>query len=156
MHFLTNPPFKYFDDYQYNGQCTIIDLRDKNKREITVEDIKLHIKDLENLTRLLIWTYKSIPNEWDDQFSYLSVECANFLGNLTNLILIGIDTPSVDHPSASPICNCSHGALFKGFIGILENLDFTGIKKSGSGIIKTKWINEYIDSKSCIVSYFPQ
>lgn len=102
----------------------------------------------------MIWTYKKVPDEWDDQFSFLSIETAEFLGKLPNLLLIGIDTPSVDHPSASPICNCSHGNLFKGCIAILENLDFSNIKNASKGILRTKWTNEFNDSKQCICSFF--
>jgi kynurenine formamidase len=163
-HFVKDPPFLYFDDYQYNGPCTLINLsfiRKEKNPEITV-DALLKVIDktsLKKISRLLIRTYETYPNEWDPKFSYFSKECANFLATeLENLLLIGIDTPSIDHPQASPIIEFCHGIFWKKRIAILENLDFskfTSGSYSCNGYIYTRWnpYQDYKDGRGCMVTF---
>jgi kynurenine formamidase len=159
-HFVKNPKFKEWDDFQVNGPCVVLDLTNKEKKNIEIEDIKDAIGsiELESITRLLLNTYgKNIPKEWDKNPAFLSVECAEYLGGLSNLLLVGIDTPSVDHQNASPIIKCSHGGLWKGRIAIMENLDFSCLEyKNVEGFLQTKWNNYQIseDAKGCFVTFF--
>jgi kynurenine formamidase len=73
-HFLQNPPFKYFNDFQYNGPCHIIDLSEFDiEGGIKIEDFEKLIKedDFNEITRLLFCTYpNSPPEEWNEKFKF--------------------------------------------------------------------------------------
>eukprot|EP01080_Neovahlkampfia_damariscottae_P010042 gene10042-2361_t len=161
-HFLKNPPFNEWDDFQLNGPCVILNLIHKKNCEIQINDIQEACGsiDLKSITRLLINTYgNDIPTKWDEKPSYLSIECSNYLGTLENLLVLGIDTPSVDHQNSAPICNCSHGGLWSGRIAILENLDFSNLKNDQKvGFMQTIWNNNQKtnDGKGCQVNFFPK
>jgi kynurenine formamidase len=152
-----DPPFRYFDDFQYNGRCHVIELTETDYSGISIDNVKSAFKndrEMGKVTRLLIKTYKSTPNEWDVAAAFLTMECAKFLATLPNLILVGIDTPSIDHQSASPIIKYSHGSLWESRIAILENLSFPK-EISGDYIIQTRWTAVYRDSKQAIVTLYP-
>lgn len=156
-HFLESPDFESFDDLQYNGQCLVVSLVDRKSPTISLKELTSSVPrdfNFDNLTRILIKTYSTLPLGWDDHFAHLSIECAKFLGNLPNLLLVGIDTPSIDHPSASPIIKCSHGSLWNGRVAILENLNLISIPPS-IGFLKTIWNRTYSDSKQCICLFSP-
>lgn len=137
-------------------------IRKENKPEITVDAILKVIdkSELKKISRLLIRTYETYPKEWDPNFSYFSKDCANFLSTeCENLLLVGIDTPSIDHPQASPIIEYCHGIFWKSRIAILENLDFSkftsGGMKSINGYIYTRWnpYQDYKDGRGCFVTF---
>ena len=162
-HFLENPPFKQWDDFQLNGPCIILNLTKKKNCKIEIEDLEKACGDINpnKITRLLINTYgNDIPTQWDSNPSYLSIECSKYLGKLENLLLLGIDTPSVDHQNSAPICNCSHGGLWNGRVAIIENLDFSLLNKNDnyeSGFIQTIWNKnqQSFDGKGCHVNFYP-
>jgi hypothetical protein len=61
---------------------------------------------------------------WSSDFAHFDVAGAEYLAQeATQLLLVGLDTPSVDHPTQSPICHGAHGALYSRRIAILENLN---------------------------------
>lgn len=142
-----------FDDRQYNGHCLIVDLSaellnndsdsddDSASYRITREMLMRVFHPIvsgtsriavDSIGRLLFCTWTNVQTEdaidesqWTDKFAYFDPMGAGWLvETFPNLLLVGIDTPSVDHPSASPICNHSHGALWNGRVAILENLRF--------------------------------
>lgn len=134
-----------FDDRQYNGHCLIVDLSaelsngdsDCITREMLMRVFNPIVSGASRITvdqigRLLFCTWTNVQTEdaidesqWTDTFAHFDPMGAEWLvETFSNLVLVGIDTPSVDHPSASPICNHSHGALWNGRVAILENLRF--------------------------------
>ena len=124
----------YFDDEQYNGPCLVIDLSNKMsdfaiKKEYLIEllSTSLYLGEPSNVLRLLFRTRKApaeMSENWTNDFAFFEPECAQWLTNtFPNLLLIGIDTPSIDHCSASPIIDHSHGMFWKHRVAILENLN---------------------------------
>jgi kynurenine formamidase len=173
-HFDRNPPFSEFNDLQYNGPCIVLNLMDSLHfdKSITVEQLKPMIEKLnikkDLVSRILLRT-RNAPNEeqeWQNEFAHLDPKCADWLvQTFPNLVLVGIDTPSIDHPTASPIIHCSHGALWKQRVAILENLNlgvlFTQSDNRTSmnvihGYIQTIWnpMQIFEDSKGCLAQFY--
>jgi kynurenine formamidase len=165
QHFLKDPHAAFADE-QYSGSVTVFDLSDvlATEKAITVAHLQQCAAkgsvDLMHIRRLLIRTYAAeLPTEWDPDFAHFSIDAARFLGSLPNLVLIGLDSPSMDHPSASPICDCSHGALWAGRVAILEGLDFSRLVRQPcvSGVLWTHWLatQQYSDARGCLCVFYP-
>jgi len=173
-HFSPNPEVS-FDPCQYTGRAVVLDvsiaLRTNGTSEISWSLLekcaKAEAVDLDNVFRLLLCsrTYETSDrhDRWDNDFAHLTTECAKKLARLPRLFLIGVDTPSVDHPCASPICETAHGALYEGSIAIIENLDFSGLAETfhyqgaARGCVVTTFVptEEYVDAKGCVVKFYP-
>lgn len=120
------------------------------------------------VTRILFRTRDApldLSEEWTNDFPHFDPKCAQWLVNsFPNLLLIGIDTPSIDHPSAAPIIHCSHGALWNQRVAILENLNlgvlFTNNEEVQilNGCVQTIWnpMQVFGDAKGCLVRFYPR
>lgn len=165
-HWLAHPPFAQFDDRQYQGNVTILNLASalalQKESRITVELLQTAAGEtdlnLQQVRRLILRTYEQTPNRWDSRFAFLDVEAGWFLGELPNLVLLGTDAPSVDHPGASPIDQCAHGGLWAGRVAILEGLETNHLPKQPrlDGVLHVVWnpMQQFEDAKGASVWFF--
>lgn len=195
QHFLTPEVARAYDDDQYTGDAVLLDLSqllvEQNARgatananaitaEVLREAMKLYGIELSKVTRLLVCStnphIKGAATKasggaggdvWRNDFAHLTVDGADFLAeNGEQLLLFGFDTPSVDHPNASPISRTAHGKLWAGQIAILENLDFRHLhhllaaddgRRCFYGAVQTVFnpYQAFADSRGCSVIFYP-
>ncbi len=99
----------------YIGPAVVIDVG-------TVDAIRPeHAKDAVNAgaKRILFRTGTAQVNHWNDEFAYFSPDAARFLVD-SGVILVGIDTPSIDRSDSKTLD--SHKLFASGNVGLLENL----------------------------------
>ena len=101
----------------YLGECQVITVNVAKKARIFPNDIK----KIDIRAKRVLFKTNSFPdpNHWNDDFNSLSPELINYLVNL-DVILVGIDTPSVD-PSDSKGLE-THNAIFNNNLAILEGI----------------------------------
>ena len=179
-HFSDGSPPTDFDECQYTGDCLVLDIStvlqsdSQGMRTITV-DVLHQIQEQNpkvefgSVWRLLLSTRKYSNAEegldqWVGQFAHFSPESVDALCKMCpKLLLVGLDTPSVDHPSASPISEAAHGRLYAFQVAILENLDFRLLAPylqpfaavRGSMLTVFNPVQSFTDSKGCSVLVFP-
>ncbi|MDQ0149931.1 cyclase family protein [Eubacterium multiforme] len=106
---------------KFIGRAIIIDCR--NVKVIDKEFLINYIKEIENVEYLILktgWEKYWNKNEYFSEYPILSVEGANFLGNIESLCGIGVDCISIDEENNEELIN--HKILLsKGKI-IIENL----------------------------------
>lgn len=104
----------------YIGECQVIEVKNKVER-IGVKDI---CEDI-NAPRVLFKT-NSFPNpyKWNNDFTALSPELIEYLSS-KGVILVGIDTPSVDPANDKDLL--SHNTIFKTNMAILEGIVLTDV-----------------------------
>ncbi|KAG2381948.1 hypothetical protein C9374_005740 [Naegleria lovaniensis] len=130
---------------QYNGDCIVIMLETLlpdsiNNFTISKELLENVFKKIEipkeEVFRIILKTRKQHPTnemEWTNDFCHLSKEASHFLAHeFPNLLLIGIDTPSIDHPNKAPIIEHSHGEFWNQRVAILENLNLSKVVVVGT------------------------
>tara|TARA_R110002072_G_scaffold288917_2_gene455643 strand:- start:23211 stop:23849 length:639 start_codon:yes stop_codon:yes gene_type:complete len=107
----------------YFGDCQVIEVSLDKKKRIYPEDFSQEISS----PRVLFKTnsYPN-PNSWSDDFNSLSPELIKFLKS-KNVVLVGIDTPSVD-PSDSKGLE-SHTEIYHSDMAILEGIVLTDIEE---------------------------
>jgi arylformamidase len=111
----------------YIGPCQVIDLS-PCKSEIKPEAILSKTNLLEKKTQRILFKtnrhqYNSVfPNE----FAYFSEDLIDFLKR-KECLLVGIDTPSVDHQSSKDLP--AHHALCQRNMYWLENLDLSNVEE---------------------------
>lgn len=164
-HWLAKPPFNSFDYRQYSGSATVFDLTEylQKDKAITQRIIEEHAEstktDLKSIGRLVVRTYHKTPTEWDSNFAYLSIQAANFLGRLPNLVLFATDAPSVDHPEASPIHKRAHGGLWTGRVAIIEGYESDKLPKrrKTNGVIETTLLKTpgVNDAHYAVIKFYP-
>lgn len=99
----------------YMGPCQVIEVKGKPSR-IKPEDIKVKIES----PRILFKTNSfPDPDQWNDDFTALSPELIIFLKQ-NNVVLVGIDTPSVDPSTDEKMI--SHKAIYESDMAILEGI----------------------------------
>ena len=72
------------------------------------------------------------PNEWRDDFTALSPELIGYLAD-HDIILVGIDTPSIDPAKATPLT--SHFAVAQHNMAILEGIVLTNVPAGNYNLI---------------------
>ncbi|EFC36554.1 predicted protein [Naegleria gruberi] len=183
-HFEKNPIVEYFHTLQYNGACLVLNLVEelKNNLEISEEILRNAIEKSkipkDKILRCIIKTRSNQPSdeqEWTNDFAHFHPSAAEYLSReLPNLLLIGIDTPSIDHPNKAPIIEHSHGRFWNARIAILENLNcemiFSHTNSSDNSINSNNSINNSIegylqtsfnplqisqDAIGCFVKFYP-
>lgn len=101
----------------YLGPCQVIQVQNLKKKK------RIYPKDIEDVSiqapRVLLSTSSYEPELWNDDFNSLSPGLIEYL-HKKKVILVGIDTPSVD-PSDSKTLE-SHQALAKFDLSVLEGL----------------------------------
>jgi len=75
--------------------------------------------DIGAAARILLKTRDRAPGAWEETFAHLTSALAERISN-EGAMLVGIDTPSVDHPESKDLP--AHHALFEGGVANLENL----------------------------------
>ncbi len=101
----------------YLGTAQVVKVTCERNSRIRVRDIE-HVKI--EAPRILFKTLSfPDPNCWTDDFVSLSPELIEYLA-AKNVILVGIDTPSVD-PAHDKVLE-SHTAIFKNDMAILEGI----------------------------------
>lgn len=98
--------------------------------------------------------------------AFLYPETVDYLHRVfPRLLLVGIDSPSVDAAGAMPPVNHSHGALLRCGMAILENLRFTSLYPllqqnmgavAGSMMTVFTATQSYDDARGCSVIFFPE
>ncbi len=138
-HFHPKPEFQEFPDICYQGSAIVLDVSKRLREEIKITTAMIE-DALGALTlhrfppRVLVRTLdtEDYPREPREIFPYLSEGAAETLVrvaasplNATSFpraTLIGIDTPSVDHPNEKKLLEHVHGILYRARIAIVENL----------------------------------
>jgi len=105
----------------YIGPALVIDATDSE----TV--IERHVSQLSrgDVARLLFKTNSSAPDVFTEDFSHFTPEAARAIAEL-HVKLVGIDTPSVDHPNSKTLE--SHKIFGDAHIAILENLNLAEVE----------------------------
>jgi arylformamidase len=127
-----HPEGKTVDELDLNyylGSCQVIDVNIKKASRITIENLA-NIKILHR--RILFKTNSFNPYKWTDDFNALSVEVISFLAN-QGVILVGIDTPSVDLSDDKKLL--CHQAIYKHKMAILEGLELNHINAGSYNLI---------------------
>lgn len=106
----------------YIGDCQVITISLERGKRIYPEDIKDEIKAKRVLFKTLSFPD---PDNWNDDFNSLSPELVNFLSK-KGVILIGIDTPSID-PFDSKSLE-SHNEIYKNNLAILEGIILNNVE----------------------------
>jgi len=110
----------------FMGRVAVIDLAPTSAgiAASTVVD-QLKAAAAEGLQRVLFRTAQAINFEvFEDNYSFIETDCAELLGEL-GFVLVGLDTPSVDHIRSKDLA--THHALDKHKLVWLENLDLTAV-----------------------------
>ncbi|GET91475.1 hypothetical protein, unknown function [Leishmania tarentolae] len=104
-------------------------------------------------------------------YAFVDPEAVDYLQHVfPRLVLLGIDSPSVDPPEAMPPGKSSHGALVRCGMAVLENLRYTRLfplLESPVGDTPRGWISgsmltvfnatqNYDDARGCSVIFFPE
>ncbi len=106
----------------YFGPCQVIEVKAKRGERILVE----HLKNTEVIAERILLKTNSFPNpdEWNWDFNSYSPELIEYLYK-KNVILIGIDTPSID-PAESKKLE-SHQVVAKHDMAVLEGIVLEGV-----------------------------
>jgi arylformamidase len=99
----------------YLGECQIIEISEKVER-IKPEHFEDEIKSPRILFKTTSFPY---PYQWNDDFTALSPELIQELKK-KNVLLVGIDTPSVDPASDKELK--THNAVYQAQMSILEGV----------------------------------
>ncbi len=101
----------------YLGECQVITVNISKKARIFPDDIK----NVKVKAKRVLFKTSSFPdpNHWNDDFNSLSPQLINYLVNL-GVILVGIDTPSVDPADSKDLE--THNAIFDNNLAILEGI----------------------------------
>ncbi len=112
----------------YFGPCQVIDVS-----HIQGEITKENLGPVDLLAPRILFKTKSIKNiyEWQVNFSTLSSELVQHLSS-QKVILIGIDTPSMDHSQSKDLS--THQEFFRTQIAILEGLELGSVDPGVYGL----------------------
>ncbi len=125
LHFdVAAPHIAAVDLRRYLGRCRVVDVRGEGSPSLipaaALTDAMLH-----GAQRLLLRTQDRHDHRtWRDDFTALGPEAARRIAE-AGILLVGIDTPSMDHAASKDLQG--HHALAAGRVAILENLDLTGV-----------------------------
>lgn len=104
----------------YVGPATVLDLRPLDTGEITDEMIK-KAQNGELNPRILLRTQTKVDEDvFKNDYAYIGVSAIKYLAS-KGALLVGLDTPSVDHINSKDLA--SHHALQKHKFHWLENLN---------------------------------
>jgi kynurenine formamidase len=114
--------------------------------------------NLAQCTRVLCCTKTANLEQWTNDFAHFNKESAQWIcKNLPNLVLIGIDTPSVDSPNVAPIIASSHGQFWDHRVAIAENITFNRSQSiPQQAFLQTIWnpLQEADDARGCTMHLF--
>lgn len=105
----------------YIGDCQVVEVKTSKGERVKIDDFKQDI----TAVRVLFKTNSiTSHNIWEPNFTALSPELIEFLAD-KNVILVGIDTPSVDLSEAKEML--AHQAIAKANMAILEGIDLSNV-----------------------------
>lgn len=103
----------------YMGECQVVEVTAcPLGQRITLDDF--NIEQIQ-APRVLFKTKSFYPYKWESSFNSLSPEVIEALVEQKSLVLIGLDTPSVDPHDSKNLE--SHNCLLKHNLSVLEGLD---------------------------------
>ncbi|MBL8726564.1 MAG: arylformamidase [Planctomycetes bacterium] len=125
LHFdLAGPDIAAVDLRRYLGRCRVLEVRGEGTPP-QIPAAALRPELLAGAERILFRTREHHDHRiWRDDFTALGPEAAAVLAQ-AGIVLVGIDTPSMDHAASKALDG--HHTLFHGGVAILENLDLTGV-----------------------------
>ncbi|HLQ39016.1 MAG TPA: arylformamidase [Planctomycetota bacterium] len=109
---------------KYIGRCRVIDVRGEGRPALV--PVRLLTPELlRGAERLLLRTRSTHDHRvFDPDFTAVGPDAARALV-AAGIVLVGIDTPSIDHASSKELDG--HHALYAGGVAILENLDLSRV-----------------------------
>jgi arylformamidase len=108
----------------YIGRCRVIDVRGEGSPPL-VPAAALTADAQRGAERLLLRTHDDHDHRsFGAQFTALGAEAAEAIVG-AGIVLVGIDTPSMDHATSKSLDG--HHALHRGGVAILENLDLSAV-----------------------------
>lgn len=108
----------------YVGRCRVLDVRGQGSPPL-VPAAALTADALRSVERLLLRTRDDHDHRsFDAHFTALGAAAAEVLV-AAGILLVGIDTPSMDHASSKTLD--AHHLLHRGGVAILENLDLSAV-----------------------------
>jgi arylformamidase len=108
----------------YIGRCRVVDVRGEGSPPL-VPAAALTPAVLAGAERILFRTRNTHDHRvWREDFTALGPEAAAVIAR-AGILLVGIDTPSMDHATAKELHG--HCALLRGGTAILENLDLSAV-----------------------------
>lgn len=179
------------DDAHYSGAVVVLDVSPElsdctsgNAKVITTEVMQKACERLPagyrdgstKLWRLLLVSRRAssewlstVQATWDKHHAYLDPEAVHYLNQrFPFLLLVGIDTPSVDAASVRQPFEHSHGALLRCGMAVLENLKCTSLEAYlqqgtdgvpgcvvGSLLTVFNPTQCFDDARGCCVMFFP-
>ncbi len=106
---------------RYIGDAQVVSVRTRQGERIVPTDLARPVQ----APRVLLRTDSfADPNQWRDDFCSLSVELVDHLAAV-GVVLVGLDTPSVDPGPAKELL--AHAAVARNDLAILEGLDLRGV-----------------------------
>jgi len=109
---------------RYLGRCRVVEIAGVGEPPLIPADA-LGPDLLHGVERILFRTRQQHDHRrWQADFTALGPDAARVL-SAAGILLVGIDTPSMDHADSKDLCG--HHALHAGGVAILENLNLTGI-----------------------------
>lgn len=116
----------------YMGRCRVIDVRGEGSPSL-VPASALPPAKLRGAERVLLRTGDDHDHRaWNQGFTALGPAAAKALAD-AGVVLVGIDTPSMDHADSKDLSG--HHALHAGGVAILENLDLRGVPEGDYELI---------------------
>ncbi|MEQ1633967.1 MAG: arylformamidase [Planctomycetota bacterium] len=109
---------------RYIGRCRVVDVRGVGSPKLVpaalLTDAMLH-----GAERLLLRTNERHDRRtFDPDFCAIGPDAARRIVE-AGIVLVGIDTPSVDHAASKDLAG--HHVLYRGGVALLENLDLTAV-----------------------------
>lgn len=107
----------------YWGPCRVLDWRAEARRDgaVTRAALEARSKEIAGARRLLFRTLEAPLAHFPDAFPHFTKDAAAWLAAQRGIVLVGIDTFSVDAPDSKDLP--AHHAFFAGGIAILEGLE---------------------------------
>lgn len=125
LHFdLAGPDIASVDLRRYLGRCRVVDVRGEGTPSL-IPAAAITPQLLAGAERILFRTRERHDHtQWRQDFTAVGPEAARLLA-AAGIQLVGIDTPSMDHPDSKELDG--HHVLYEGGVAILENLDLTSV-----------------------------
>ena len=118
--------------HAYMGRCRVLDVRGEGAPSL-VPARALPPAKLRGAERVLLRTSDEHDHRvWNHGFTALGPAAAKALAD-AGVVLVGIDTPSMDHADSKDLSG--HQALYAGGVAILENLDLRGVPEGDYELI---------------------
>ena len=113
----------------YWGDCLVLDWRAEIARSprgaIEEPDLAARAGELAGAERILFRTLDQRPSDFPAAFPHFTAAAAAWLAGRKGLLLVGLDTFSVDAPDSKDLA--AHRALFAGGLAVLEELDLSRV-----------------------------